>query len=90
MSNAGLATRISYSMVVNFKLATGIKKLEMQKATPAMNIDTINRGLINRNREMPADLMATNSKLSPKLPKVMIDEIKIAKGSASGIAVTVT
>jgi hypothetical protein len=77
-------------MVVNFKLATGIKKFEMQKAMPAMSIEIINKGLINRNREMPADLMATNSKLSPKLPKVMMDEIKIANGSASGIAVTVT
>jgi hypothetical protein len=56
----------------------------------AMSIDIINKGLINRNREMPADLMATNSKLSPKFPKVMMDEIKIAKGRASGIAVTVT
>jgi len=57
--------------------------MEMQK-------DTTNKGLINRNNEIPADFMATNSKLSPRLPKVMMEEIKIASGNANGIAVAVT
>ena len=53
-------------------------------------MDTTNKGRIKRRREIPADFIATNSKLSPKLPKVIIDEIKIASGRASGIAVAVT
>ena len=52
--------------------------------------DTTSKGRIKRNNEMPADLIATSSKLSPKLPKVMIEEIRIASGRASGMAVAVT
>ena len=44
--------------------------------------DTNIKGRMNRKSEMPDDLIATNSKLSPKLPNVMIDEIKIAMGMA--------
>ena len=40
-------------------------------------------GLMKRNREIPDDLMATSSKLSPRLPKVMIEEIRMAIGMAS-------
>lgn len=40
-------------------------------------------GRINLKREMPEDFMATNSKLSLKFPKVIMDEIKIAIGIAS-------
>lgn len=35
--------------------------------------------------EIPADLMATNSKLSPRLPNVISEESKTDKGKASGI-----
>jgi len=45
---------------------------------------------MKRNSEIPADLIATNSKLSPRLPKVIIDDIKIDSGSAKGMAVAVT
>jgi hypothetical protein len=41
------------------------------------------RGRMNLKREMPEDLMATNSKLSLKFPKVIMDEINIAIGIAS-------
>jgi len=37
-------------------------------------------GRIKRNREMPDDFTATSSKLSPRLPNVMMDEIKMAMG----------
>ena len=40
-------------------------------------------GRINLNKEIPDDLMATSSKLSPSLPKVIIEESKMAIGSAS-------
>ena len=40
-------------------------------------------GRINLNSEMPEDLIATNSKLSLKFPKVIMDEIKMAIGIAS-------
>ena len=39
-------------------------------------------GRIKRNSEMPDDLMATSSKLSPRFPKVMMEEIRIAMGMA--------
>lgn len=35
-------------------------------------------------KEIPADLKATNSKCSPRLPKVIREEIKTANGSAKG------
>ena len=39
-------------------------------------------GRIKRSKEIPEDLIATNSKLSPRLPKVIIEEIRIAIGIA--------
>jgi hypothetical protein len=50
-------------MVVNFRFATGITKFEIRNAMMEMQKDTTNKGLINRNNEIPADFMATNSKL---------------------------
>ena len=51
----------------------------MPQSKMATNIN----GRINLSREIPADLMATSSKLSPRLPKVIIDEIRIAMGIAN-------
>src|SRR5438046_3748787 len=51
----------------------------MQHKTSA----TKNRGRINLNKEMPEDLMATNSKFSPSFPNVIIEDNKIAMGNAS-------
>ena len=62
----------------------------MRKAMIEMKKETISKGRMKRSREIPADLIATSSKLSPKLPKVMMEEISMASGSASGIAVAVT
>ena len=45
-------------------------------------IDTNISGRIKRSREIPADFMATNSKLSPRFPKVIIEEIRMAIGIA--------
>lgn len=47
-------------------------------------------GRIKRNSGMPADLIATVSKLSPSFPNVMIEESNTASGKASGTAVAVT
>lgn len=49
---------------------------------PHSKIENKISGRIKRNKEMPEDLIATNSKLSPKLPKVMMEEIRIAIGIA--------
>src|SRR5688572_260352 len=51
---------------------------------PQTKIETKNNGRINRSNEMPADLMATNSKLSPRLPNVIREESSIARGNANG------
>jgi hypothetical protein len=49
---------------------------------PQSAIDTNINGRMNRNKDMPADLIATNSKLSPRLPNVIMEEIKMAMGMA--------
>ncbi len=46
-------------------------------------IATKKRGRINLNKEMPEDFMATSSKFSPSLPKVIIEDSKMAIGNAS-------
>src|ERR1700759_4982261 len=52
------------------------------------NTETHIKGRIKRNKEIPEDLIATNSKLSPRFPKVIIDEIRMAIGieSVSSVA----
>jgi hypothetical protein len=50
---------------------------------PHSNTENHIRGLIKRSSEMPEDFIATNSKLSPRLPKVMIEEISMAIGIAN-------
>ena len=57
---------------------------------PQINMLTINKGRIKRKREIPADLMATSSNLSPRFPKVIIDESKTASGNANGTRVAET
>ena len=42
---------------------------------------------MNLNKPIPADLIATNSKLSPRFPNVMIADNKIASGNAKGTRV---
>jgi len=44
---------------------------------------------MNRNNEMPADFMATSSKLSPRFPNVINDESKTANGRANGTSAAV-
>ena len=39
---------------------------------------------MNRNKEIPADFIATSSKLSPRFPNVINDESNTANGSAKG------
>ena len=44
-------------------------------------------GRMMRKSEIPAAFMAVSSNFSPRLPKLISDESKIAKGSASGTTV---
>jgi hypothetical protein len=59
--------------------------LANKNETPQRKIVKNINGRMNLNNEMPADFIATNSKLSPKFPNVMMEEINIAMGSASVI-----
>ena len=61
--------------------------LENSKAMAAMIRATIARGRIIRRVEIPADLRATISYLSPKLPKVIREERRTAKGNAIEVRV---
>lgn len=45
---------------------------------------TKNNGLINLSKEIPADLIATSSKLSPRFPKVINEDNNTARGNARG------
>lgn len=55
-----------------------------------MKAVTTKSGRMNLSSGMPEDLIATSSKLSPRLPNVMMEEIRTASGNASGTAVAVT
>ena len=48
------------------------------------------RGLMILNNESPLDLSAVNSLFSEKLPKVINEEMRIAKGRARGIRLAET
>ena len=50
----------------------------------------INKGRINRTSGIPAALIAINSKLSPRFPKVIIDENNKARGKAVVMVLTQT
>jgi hypothetical protein len=51
--------------------------------TPHNKITTKKRGRIKRINDIPEDFNATSSKLSPSLPKVIIEESNMAIGIAS-------
>jgi hypothetical protein len=53
-----------------------------KKATPDKKMVNINNGRMNLIKGIPAALIAINSKLSPKFPKVMMDENNNANGNA--------
>ena len=55
-----------------------------------IKIVTIINGLIKRKSGIPADFMATISKVSPRLPNVIMDDSSKAKGKAIGIKVAAT
>src|SRR6478672_1117062 len=61
-----------------------------KKARKHKKSETTKSGRINRNNGIPADFMATSSKLSPRFPKVIMDESKSERGNASGTAVAAT
>jgi hypothetical protein len=56
-------------------------------ARPDNKIAVTSNGRINRNNPIPADLIATSSKVSPRLPNVIMDDNKTANGRASGTSV---
>ena len=73
---------ISYFKLLSFICVTGMILLANKNAMPAKKIVKINKGRMNRTSGIPAALMATSSKLSPKFPKVMMEEKSKAKGRA--------
>ena len=73
---------ISYFKDVSFICVTGIILFANKNATPDKKMANINNGCMNLTNGMPAALIAINSKLSPKFPKVMIDENNNANGNA--------
>jgi hypothetical protein len=83
----GLAFRTSYSSEKALRFATGITLLLKTNASPLMKIINTSNGLINLRKEIPDDLMATNSKFSPMLPNVIIEASKILRGNANGTSV---
>lgn len=44
---------------------------------------------MNRNKEIPADFIATSSKLSPRFPNVINDDSRTANGNANGTSAAV-
>ena len=75
---------MSYLSVFSFRFTTGIILFAKRNAIPAIKRVTINKGCIKRNSGIPADFIATSSKLSPRLPKVIILESSRASGNARG------
>ena len=61
--------------------------LSHEYASPLTKIINTSKGRINLRKEIPDDLMATNSKFSPMLPNVIIEASKILRGNASGTSV---
>lgn len=90
MSMAGLATMISNLSVASFSCVTGIILLANKNASPLKKIVITTSGRMNLTSGMPAALMATSSKDSPKFPKVMMEEKRSANGSAMGTHDNVT
>ena len=70
-------------MVLNLRFAKGITLFAKKKLIKQRIIEKKTRGLIKRSREIPEDLIATSSKLSPRFPNVMIEEMSMAIGIAS-------
>jgi hypothetical protein len=73
---------ISYFNEVSFICVTGIILFANKNAMPDKKSVKINKGRMNLTNEMPAALMAINSKLSPKFPKVIMEENNNANGNA--------
>lgn len=69
------------------RLATGMTLLLKLKARADRSTAMISNGRMNRSNPMPADFIATNSKVSPRFPNVMIDDSKTASGNANGTSV---
>ena len=84
MSMAGFATMISNLRVANLSCVTGIILLANKNASPLKKIVITTSGRIKRTSGIPAALIATSSKDSPKFPNVMMEEKRSASGSATG------
>ena len=87
---AGLAMIISYFKLLNFICVTGMMLLANRNAMPAKKMVKINRGRMKRTSGIPAALMAMSSKLSPKFPKVIMEENSNARGKAVVMVLTET
>ena len=81
---------MSYLSALSLRLATGIILFAKRKATPLRKIVVMSKGRMKRIKGIPADFIATSSKVSPRLPNVMIEERSNASGNASGTQVIAT
>jgi len=90
ISSAGFETMILYLRAASFNCVTGIILLANKNANPLIKMAMTNKGRIKRKSGIPAALIATSSKLSPRFPKVMIEENSKESGRAVGTQKSVT
>ena len=64
--------------------ATGIRSFDMKNAPTLIIPQTMASGTRTLWSEMPAALIASSSLFSPSVPRVIIDESRVARGSDNG------
>ena len=87
ISSSGLFWRIEIMICVSFTFALGPILFWNSNESNVMKQTTTMRGLKTCISEMPEALMAVSSLLSPRLPKVMSEESRMAKGNAWGTSI---
>ena len=75
---------MEYNNVYSLTWTTGITLFWKKKAPTLTNSSVTIKGRMICINDTPADFMASNSRRSPKFPKVINEANRIAKGSAIG------
>ena len=84
MSRAGFFCRISYNKLNALRFALGTI-ISLKKKEPTINSRTKKEiGSNILNKEIPELLIAVSSLCSPRLPKVIKEDNKMARGNAKG------
>ncbi|KAF5028134.1 hypothetical protein DSECCO2_662250 [anaerobic digester metagenome] len=84
---SSLVRLMSSLRVYMLSYASGIKLFEAKNAPVAIISETTTSGVRILLSEIPAAFIASSSLFSPKLPIVIIEANRVARGSASGIRV---